>query len=300
MSYVIAVDVGGTDIKSGLVNSNLEIIATITVPTPKLDSTGIETLKAISAIIREYQSLQKIQAVGLAVPGTLDEANGTSRWSGNLMWRNLPIRKLLENEIKIPVAFGHDVRTAALAEIQSGAAKNSKNAIFIPIGTGIAAALFIDGKIRSIEGYAGEIGHINVDVKYKCVCGKTGCLETVSSTLAISKAFEIQSGISGKSTEDIFELVLEGDKNATAVWQDATRGLARVSELLVTILAPEIIVYGGGLSNAGETLLKPLREYLDSSLTFQRMPKLKLAHFGSKAGIIGCAILAFEHLNTGS
>ena len=300
MNYVVAVDVGGTEIKSGLVNSSFEVVSTLTMPTPKMDSTGAETVKAISAIINEFQSLQEIQAIGLAVPGALDESTGTSRWSGNLMWRNLPIRKLLEDAINIQVAFGHDVRTAALAEIKAGAAKNARNAIFIPVGTGIAAALFIDGEIRSIDGYAGEIGHINVGGNFECVCGKTGCLEAVSSTLAISKAYESKSGISGRTTEEIFKLVLMGDKVANAVWHDATVGLARASELLITILAPEIIVYGGGLSNAGETLLKPLHEYLDSALTFQRKPKLEIAHFGSKAGTIGCAMLAFELLKAGT
>ena len=299
MSYVVAVDVGGTEIKSALVDSDLNVIETTTAPTPKADTTGVETVKAISAIVAEFGKTQKVEAVGLAVPGALDEPAGTSRWSGNLQWKNLPIRKLLEDSVKIPVAFGHDVRTAAVAELRSGAAKGARNAIFIPVGTGIAAAFIIDGEIRSADGYAGEIGHIDVNGKYPCVCGKTGCLEAASSTLAISKAYESQSGKSGTTTEEIYKLVVTGDTLATLVWNDAMSAMARACETLITLLAPEVIVFGGGLSNAGKTFLKPIRDYLDVSLTFQRMPRLEIAHYGAKAGTIGCAMLAFDLVRAG-
>jgi len=299
VNYVVAVDVGGTEIKSALVDSDLNLIATINAPTPKADKTGVETVKAIVELVSEFSKQQTVSAVGLAVPGALDEPAGTSRWSGNLQWNNLPIRDLLAKAINIPVAFGHDVRTAAVAEMRSGAAKGARNAIFIPVGTGIAAALIIDGEIRSAEGYAGEIGHINVNGKYPCVCGKFGCLEPASSTLAISKAYAADSGKTGVTTEEIYKLVVAGDPIATQVWNDATSAMARACEVLITILAPEVIVFGGGLSNAGETFLKPIREYLDSSLTFQRKPRLEIAHYKSQAGAIGCAMLAFDLVKAG-
>jgi glucokinase len=299
VSYVVAVDVGGTEIKSALVDSDFNVIATTTAPTPKADSTGAETVKTIAAIVVEFAQQQTIAAVGLVVPGALDEPAGTSRWSGNLQWNNLPIRDLLHAAINIPVAFSHDVRTAAVAEMRNGAAKGARNAIFIPVGTGIAAALIIDGEIRSAEGFAGEIGHIDVNGKYPCVCGKTGCLEAASSTLAISKAYEAQSGKGGTTTEEIYQFVIAGDAVATNVWNDATSAMARACETLITILAPEVIVFGGGLSNAGETFLKPIRDYLDSTLTFQRKPRLEIAHYGAKAGTIGCAMLAFDLVKAG-
>jgi glucokinase len=299
VSYVVAVDVGGTEIKSALVDSDFNVMATTTAPTPKADSTGAETVKTIAAIVAQFSTQHTVDAVGLAVPGALDEPAGTSRWSGNLQWKNLPIRKLLEDAIKIPVAFGHDVRTAAVAEVRNGAAKGARNAIFIPVGTGIAAAFIIDGEIRSADGYAGEIGHINVNGKYPCVCGKTGCLEAAASTLAISKAYAAQSGKTGTTTEEIYQLVVAGDPVATQVWNDATAAMARACETLITLLAPEVIVFGGGLCNAGETFLKPIRDYLDSSLTFQRKPRLEIAQYGSKAGTIGCAMLAFDLVKAG-
>jgi glucokinase len=299
VNYVVAVDVGGTEIKSALVNSDLNIIAMINGPTPKADKTGVETVTAIVGLVSQFSKQQTISAVGLAVPGALDEPAGTSRWSGNLQWNNLPIRDLLAEAINKPVAFGHDVRTAAVAEMRSGAAKGARNAIFIPVGTGIAAALIIDGEIRSADGFAGEIGHVNVNGKYPCVCGKSGCLEAASSTLAISNAYEVHSGKTGVTTEEIYKLVVAGDPIATQVWNDATAAMARACEVLITILAPDVIVFGGGLSNAGETFLKPIRQYLDSSLTFQRKPRLEIAHYKSQAGAIGCAMLAFDLVKAG-
>lgn len=299
MNYVVAVDVGGTEIKSALVDSDLNVISTINAPTPKADKTGVETVKAIVELIAQFSKQQTVSAIGLAVPGALDEPAGTSRWSGNLQWENLPIRNLLADAVNIPVAFGHDVRTAAVAEMRSGAAKGAQNAIFIPVGTGIAAALIIDGEIRSADGFAGEIGHVNVSGKYPCVCGKSGCLEAASSTLAISKTYEVNSGKTGVTTEEIYKLVVAGDPVATQVWNDATAAMARACEVFITILAPDVIVFGGGLSNAGETFLKPIREYLDSSLTFQRKPRLEIAHYKSQAGAIGCAMLAFDLVKVG-
>ena len=292
--YVVAVDVGGTEIKIAVVDSRLNIHSQTSTPTPKADKTAAETIRIIATQVKKLSESQHIEAVGLVIPGTLDEPAGIARWAGNLQWENLPIRNLLQEAIDIPVAFGHDVRTAALAELRSGVAQGIKDSIFIPIGTGIAAALIINGEIQSAQGNAGEIGHLNVNGKRLCVCGKVGCLEAVSSALAISSTYAEQGGVTNTSTEKIFELVTSGDPLATAVWQSATDSMSKACEILITVLAPELIVFGGGLSNAGETLLAPIRKHLDSSLTFQRKPRLEIAQHGSKAGIIGCAMIAFD------
>ena len=292
--YVVAVDVGGTEIKIGVVDSQFNVLALTSTPTPKGDKTAAETIRIIAAQVKEFAKVHPIEAIGLVVPGVVDEPEGIARWTGNLQWENVHIQKLLQDAIDIPVAFGHDVRTAALAELRSGAAQGIKDAIFIPIGTGIAAALIINGEIQSAQGNAGEIGHLNVGGKRLCVCGKVGCLEAVSSALAISSAFAEQGGAASTSTEKIYGLVTSGDPLATEVWKSATAAMSRACEILITVLAPEVIIFGGGLSNAGEMLLGPIRSDLDSSLTFQLKPRLEIAQHGSKAGIIGCAMIAFD------
>lgn len=293
MKYVAAVDVGGTSIKAALVSSDFEIIDTATAPTPKGDSTGIETARAIAKLVFSFELQRPVSAIGLAVPGALDEPAGTSRWSGNLGWKNVPIRDLVAKETKKPVAFGHDVRTGMVAEMRNGAARGFQHSIFIPIGTGIAAALVIDGEIRSSDGYAGEIGHVNVGHDRLCVCGKRGCLEAISSAHSIGESYKEISGKAATS-EEIFNLAKNGDATALKVWEDAIHYLAVACEQLITILSPEAIVFGGGVSIVGDELLVPLQKKLDERLTFQRVPQLLIAHYGSQAGTIGCAMLALD------
>lgn len=294
MKYVAAFDVGGTSIKSALVDEGLNVISTSTVSTPPSDTTGVKTVEAINAIAQKFSIEQEISALGLVVPGALDEPHGRSRWTGNLQWKDLPIRDLLVEKTHLPVAFGHDVRAGGLAELHAGAAKGFANAIFIPIGTGIAAALIIDGAIRAVDGFAGEIGHLDVGGAHTCVCGRKGCLEAVASALALSNAYENLTGHTGISAETILELVGSGDPSAQQVWADATEALSRVCEMLITILSPEIIVFGGGLSLAGPLLLDPIKKKLKETLTFQRFPEIEIAKFGVQAGTIGCAMLAFD------
>ena len=293
MEYVAAVDVGGTSIKAALVSSDFSIIDTATTPTPKGDTTGIETARAIAKLVFAFELQHPIAAIGFAVPGALDEPAGVARWTGNLGWKNVPIRDLVAKETNKPIAFAHDVRTGMVAEMRKGAAQGFANSIFIPIGTGIAAALVIDGAIRSSDGYAGEIGHVNVGHQRLCVCGKHGCLEAISSAWSIGENYREQSGKSATS-EEIFNLAKSGDAIATKVWDEAIHYMAVACEQLITILSPEAIIFGGGVSIVGDDLINPLKAKLEERLTFQRMPQLLIAHFGSQAGTIGCAMLALD------
>lgn len=299
MKHVVAVDIGGTDIKSALVNERFEVLATKSTPTPKPDPSGVQTLEVVAQLVEEFSKAHPVAAVGLGVLGVFDDALGICRWSGNLQWRDFPIRDLLQKRLGIPVAAGHDIRTAGVAEARDGAAAGYANSIFIAIGTGIAASLVIDGVIRSSGGFAGEIGHVNVNGKFPCVCGRSGCLEAASSALSISTAYNKAAGTSGVTTEAIAKLVSNGDPIANEIWSDAMSALARACEMLITILAPEAIVFGGGLAKSGDLLLNPISTALDASLTFQRKPELKIAHYGALAGTIGCAMMAFDLMNEG-
>jgi glucokinase len=174
------------------------------------------------------------------------------------------------------------------------------NAIFIPIGTGIAAALIIDGEIRSSDGFAGEIGHVDVGAKFECVCGKKGCLEAASSALAITSAYARASGKTGISSEEIATLSQNGDTVAKEIWSGAMASIATACQMLVTIIAPEVIIFGGGLSQSGNLLINPIEKALTDSLTFQRVPQLVIAHHGAQAGTIGCAMMALDLLPEGS
>ena len=294
MSLVAAVDIGGTTIKSALVDSSFNIIAAATAPTPKSDPAGRESVRVITQLIETLSLKGKVSSIGVGVPGVFDEENCVSRWAGNLGWKDLAIGDLLRSQLNVPTAFNHDVRAGALAELRAGAAKGTKNAVFIAIGTGISAGLIIDGAIRSAGGYAGEIGHLSVGHSYLCVCGKLGCLEAISSALAISAAYAKHSGQEDVSAEKVVSLATRGDPIASRIWNEAMSALTRACEILITILSPEVIVFGGGVSHAGDALINPISNSLDQLLTFQRKPDLKIAHFGPQAGTIGCAMMAFD------
>lgn len=294
MKYVVAVDIGGTNIKAALVDENFAIITSANRPTPKEDISAAQTINVIQEIVEELSEGDIVAALGVCVCGIFDDAEGVCIWSGNLQWKNIRLRELLAEKLAIPVAAGHDIRTAGRAELQNGAAVGYKNSIFIAIGTGIAASLVIDGAIRSVDGYAGEIGHLDIGGKNICVCGKKGCLESAASALAISTAYQRASGFDEISAEEIAQLVRDGNLNAIKIWNEATAALARACEILITTLAPEAIIFGGGLAQSQELLLNPISLALDERLTFQRKPQLKIAHFGAQAGTIGSAMAALD------
>jgi len=292
--YVVAVDIGGTDIKAALVDENFTVITSLSRPTPKQDNTASKTIAVIKEIVDELSVGYTISALGVCVCGVFDDEHGICIWSGNLNWKNIHLRDLLVEKLDIPVAAGHDIRTAGTAEMRNGAASGYTNSIFIAIGTGIAASLVIDGSIRSAGGYAGEIGHLDVGGTAHCVCGQIGCLEAEASALAISTAYEKASGQSGVSTEEIAKLVRDGDPTASKVWNQAMLSLARACESLITTLSPEAIIFGGGLAKSKDLLIDPISKALDERLTFQRKPELKIAFYESQAGTIGSAMAAFD------
>jgi glucokinase len=294
VTLVLAVDVGGTNIKAALINENLQIIDSTTVPTPSPESTGNAVADAVAKIVKNYQENNEISAIGFAVPGALNEAVGISRWSGNMNWKDVPIVQLIKDRVGLPVGFKHDVRAGAIAEMRHGSLKEVQNGIFLPIGTGIAAAFILDGAIRAADGFAGEVGHINVGSKFLCVCGKVGCLEATSSTLAISKNYESKTGVA-KTSREIVD-VLINDQAAAETWNDAIAGLVNGITYMITMLAPQVITIGGGLGDVGKPLFDAISKGLESTLTFQRRPEIRPAHFGISAGTIGCALVAMDLL----
>ncbi len=193
----------------------------------------------------------------------------------NLGWRELPLRALLSDAAGMPVALGHDVRTGGLAEFTVGAATGVRNAMFMPIGTGIAAAVLVDGHRLDADGYAGEIGHIVVDPQGTvCGCGIRGCLETVASAAFIARHYAARSGRPVARAAEVAAAVRAGEPDAVAVWDRAVEGLAAALTTAITLLAPEVVAIGGGLAESGDTLLAPLREALVGRMTFQRVPTL--------------------------
>lgn len=293
---VAAIDIGGTSIKSALVAEDLHVVHTLRTPTRRIDgSVDVNQIIELIEELRGKAGAATVVGVGVAAPGIIDERLGIARAAVNLGWRNLPLRDRLTDAAGIPVALGHDVRTGGLAEFTVGAATGVRNAMFMPIGTGIAAAVLVDGHRLDADGYAGEIGHIIVDPGGQvCGCANRGCLETVASAAFIARNYAERSGKPVTRAADVAAAVIAGEPDAVAVWERAIDGLASALATAITLLAPEVIAIGGGLSESGDTLLTPLRASLEGRLTFQREPTLVRAALGDNAGCIGAGILAWR------
>jgi glucokinase len=293
---VAAIDVGGTSIKSALVAEDLHVVHTLRTPTRRVDG-AVDAGQIVELVdeLRARAGDATVVGAGVAAPGIIDERLGVARAAVNLGWRDLPLRRLVADAAGLPVALGHDVRTGGLAEFTVGAATGVRNAMFMPIGTGIAAAFLVDEHRLDADGYAGEIGHIVVDPGGAvCGCGTRGCLETVASAAFIARHYAERSGRPVTRAADVAAAVVAGDPDAVAVWERAIDGLASALTIAITLLAPEVIAIGGGLSESGDTLLAPLRESLAGRLAFQRVPTLVRAALGDNAGCIGAGILAWR------
>ncbi|MFC4081905.1 ROK family protein [Amycolatopsis samaneae] len=295
MDTVAALDVGGTTIKAALLDTRLGVLAERQVPTAR-GADGTALAEQVTALVRELGGTTSVRAAGVVVPGIVDEQARVARFSANLDWRDVPFGELLEARLGLPVAFGHDVSAGGLAEFRVGAGQGCVDAAFVAVGTGIAAALLLDGRIRRAHGLAGEIGHIDVGHRARCGCGAVGCLEAIASASAIARNYAERAGRDVDGAQPVLELARDGDALAAAVVSEAVDGLVHGLRTLVTLLGPEAVVLGGGLFAAGEFVVAPVRERLAASLTFQRMPDLRVAKLGPEAGRLGAGLLALDLL----
>ncbi|GLZ33243.1 glucokinase [Lentzea sp. NBRC 105346] len=295
---MVAVDVGGTDTKAALVTGTPTGVTAVKHSRRSTPRPVGPILDVVVDLVEELRrsSEHQVEAVGLVVPGVVDEANGVGVYAANLGWQDFPFTATLEERLGLPVAFGHDVRAGGLAELRLGAAKGLTDAVIMPIGTGIAGALVLDGKLYSGGGYAGEIGHVDVGHGEPCGCGQTGCVETVASSAAIARRYSVRTGKPVNGAAEVADLVRLGDQDAVVVWHEAVDALARGILVLATLLGPEAVVLGGGLALAGDLLIEPLRDRLDGLIAFQRRPELRLAALGDEAGCLGAALLAIDTL----
>ncbi|GAA2621874.1 ROK family protein [Dactylosporangium fulvum] len=304
---VIALDVGGTGIKCALVGADGDALHTVQHaerhPTGRergpeaVVATILDIADGLTATARA-EGLEPVGA-GLVVPGVIDEANGIAVWAANVGFRDVPLKHLLEKRLGLPAALGHDVRAGGLAEARLGAGRGHDYVLFIPIGTGIAAANVVNGQVYTgSHGAAGEIGHIVVRPGGPlCGCGQWGCLESIASASAVGRRYSEQAGRQA-TAEEVARLAAEGEPVAIAVWRETIDALADGLMTGVALFDPAVIVLGGGLAEAGEALLAPLREAAHSRVTFHREPTITRAALGDEAGCLGAALLALDNLAT--
>jgi glucokinase len=306
--HVIALDVGGTGMKAALVGVDGTLLHEARRPTGRERGPDavVESILRFAAELRAYGQEhlgQSALAAGVAVPGIVDADRGIAVYAANLGWRDVPLRALVADRMGgVPVALGHDVRTGGLAEGRIGAGKGADRFLFVPLGTGIAGAIGIAGRIEAgAHGYAGEIGHIVVRPDGPdCGCGQRGCLETLASAAAVTRAWAEASGDPDADAADCAKAVESGDQRAVRVWHNAVDALAAGLVTALTLLDPRTLIIGGGLAEAGETLFTPLRAAVEERVTFQKLPAIVPAALGDTAGCLGAGLLAWDLLATDS
>ncbi|MEU8284519.1 ROK family protein [Micromonospora sp. NPDC048905] len=300
---VVALDVGGTGMKCALVRPDGVAVRTERHPTQAARGPAavVDTILDVAAGLADKARADGLTpiAVGIAVPGVVDEARGVAVWSANVGFRDVPLRDLAVTRLGLPTALGHDVRVGGLAEARLGAGRGTGHVLFVAIGTGIAAAHVVDGSASvGAHGAAGEIGHILVRPDGpRCGCGRPGCLETIASAAAIGRRYaELAGEAAGApvTAADVAERAAAGEQLAGQVWQEAVEALADGLATGQALFDVATIVLGGGLAQAGDRLLVPLRAALHERMTFHREPRLVAAALGDEAGCLGAALLALD------
>lgn len=301
----VGVDVGGTTIKAGLVTSDGTLRHPRRTPTSAGQGAGavVAAIRRVTGELVDAAARDRIplRGVGLVTPGVIDEARGMVVWAANLGFRDAPVADQVAAELDLPVVLGHDVRAGGVAEARLGAGRDARHLLFLAIGTGIAAAQVVDGRaVAGAHGAAGELGHVQVRAGPPCGCGGQGCLEAVASATAVGRRYAQLVGDAGAAdTPDagrVAAAVTAGDETAALVWRDAVAALADGIVIGQALVDAEVIVIGGGLAAAGETLLAPLRTAVKERLTFHRMPQLAPAALGDNAGCLGAGLLALDRL----
>lgn len=290
---VVGIDVGGTRTKGALVLPDGTTVRHVVRPTPSDLATRLGPAVAEIVATLEVPDVSVV-ALGIAVPGLVDDVRGVGVWSANLGWRDVDLRAAVAAHVSVPVAVGHDVRAGLLAEHRLGAAREVPDVLFVPIGTGIASALISAGRVVTGSPWTGEVGHVVVTPDGPvCGCGRRGCLEAVAGAAGIARRWNKLSGEQGDAVE-VARRVASGDPVAGRVWQEAVDALVSVLAPVVAAAGTRLVVLGGGLAEAGEILLGPVRTALAIRLGGRDDVAVRRAALGDRAGALGAALLALD------
>jgi glucokinase len=311
MTLTIGVDVGGTKVAAGVVDSDGNVLAQVTRPTRAQVPGVAETV--IIDIVRELASRHQVAAVGVGAAGLVDETRSVVRFAPNLHWREQPIRTLLEGATGLPVVIENDANAAAWAEHRFGAATGRGDLVLVTVGTGLGGALVLGGRLyRGRFGLAGEVGHLVLDPDGPaCGCGRHGCWEQYASGNALlrrarTKAAEDRAGArlllslgdgtpEGVAGAHVTAAAQGGDEVALATFAELGYWLGRGLAEVAAVLDPGCFVIGGGVSEAGDLLLDPARDAFERHLMASDVrphADILLAAMGNLAGLVGAAELA--------
>ncbi|NMN98033.1 ROK family protein [Nocardiaceae bacterium YC2-7] len=292
---VLGIDVGGSTIKGEISDGWGKVVAASSVSTPRGDA-AVTAIAEFGAALLDTLAAEPRARVGRAavlLPGIVDTEHGIAVFSANIGWRDVPVAGVFTERWGMPVLVDHDVTVAGWAEWRFGAGRGYDDVCIVVLGTGIAGALAVGGRlVTGGLGQAGEFGHVVVRPNgIACPCGNVGCVETVASAAAIAREYARRSGRSVAGAADVVAL-LATDAVAQQVWSEAIDALADGLAGVVHAVSPELLVLGGGLAAAEDLLVKPLRSALEARVRVVPVPDVVVGRFGSRAGLVGAGLLA--------
>lgn len=302
--YIIGVDVGGTNVKLGLVDRSGAIVARAFLDTKSFYRSKTKLIDAIVGaardLIEEEELVSKdILGIGLGLPGPIDSKRGVVNFLPNIPgWKNVPLKNIIQKTLHIPTFVDNDVNLITLGEWKLGAGKGYKNLMCMTLGTGVGGGLILNGALYRGEGFvAGELGHMPLNEKGpNCNCGGSGCFEHyVGNDYLLKKAAKI---FKKKNIQlpDVFYLAKQGNTHAVRFWEEAATHIGNALVGVVNLLNLRLIVIGGGVSNnyrfLGKTINTVIRRR--AMKVQSKMVKIVRAKLGDDAGIKGAQILVKE------
>jgi glucokinase len=309
---VIGIDAGGTKLLGGVVDEQLVVRHRVHRTWRGADRQ--ETLDIMVEAVEEARAAAPdVAAVGFGIPALVRFETGVSEWSTHLPLEDVPFRDLMSERLGLPVWVDNDANMALLAEHRAGAARDARHVVLLALGTGIGGGLLLDGRLyRGAVGFAGELGHMVVDIDgpdCQGACPGRGCLEVLASGTSIGVAGE-QAARTEPTSELgrrlaagreitgglVTELAHDGDPVARSALEDVGRRLGAGIVSVVNVFNPEVVVVGGGAVAAGDLLLEPARRVVaERALPPSReLVRIVPAHFGDESGMLGAALLALE------
>lgn len=309
----IGIDLGGTNIVAGVMDDHYQLLAKAKCKT-NASRPAREIVTDMARMAREAAekagvSMSEVAHIGVGSPGTCNAANGIVEYANNLGFDHVPIKAWLEEELHIPVSIENDANAAALGEALAGAARGARSCVCITLGTGVGGGIILDGKVYSGFNYAGaELGHMVIMVDGEdCTCGRQGCWEAYASATALvrqtrrameahpdSTMWKIAGSLDNVDGRTAFDGMRAGDEAASQVVENYVHYVACGLINVINIFQPEVLCIGGGICKEGETLLKPIREYIFQerySKFCEQQTRLCVAELGNDAGVIGAACL---------
>ncbi|HYT91950.1 MAG TPA: ROK family protein [Gemmataceae bacterium] len=308
----VGLDVGGTNMKGGVVEDSGRVLSAVNLPTEAYRGQEFG-LQRMCETIREAVKaaglrMDQVSAIGVATPGTMDIPGGMILDPPNLKpWRNVPVRQHIHDTFKLPTAFQNDANAAAYGEFWIGAGKDVHSMVLFTLGTGVGCGIIIgDLIIEGEHSHGAEVGHMKIEITNprQCGCGRWGCLEAyASATAVVKRTLDALGHCGGKSSlsellnqgeitsRDIFDAAAKGDALADKIVEETAFYLAVGAMNMMHTIDPDMVVFAGGMIAAGESFLARIRKHV-KELAFPvpaEKTQISYAKLGNDAGFIGAA-----------